>query len=100
VTAAEDEFYKVMGERIARLRRRQGISQLELGRRLGLSRPAVSNIESGQSGTTAYRLNLICRILGCSPDDLMPGRPQLAAETPVTVVMTVGGRSARFQHTF
>ena len=55
---------------IASVRKSKGMSQYDLARLVGVSRNSISNIECGFYHPTAYTAGLICRVLGCSFEDL------------------------------
>lgn len=60
-----------MSKLIARARKKAGISQAELARRIGMHRSVVCRIEQGQRGSLrAYQL--IGRALGLDYRDLLP----------------------------
>jgi transcriptional regulator with XRE-family HTH domain len=59
-----DEICERLGEEIRAARENVGMSQAELGLRVGLSRPSVANLEAGRQDITAARLAMIARVLG------------------------------------
>jgi len=66
-----------VGQRIRRCRQAAGLSQAELGRRLGVTRQAMCRIEHGLVRlSAANRLYEIARMLGVRMEDLM-NRPEL-----------------------
>ena len=66
---AEDE---TIGERIARLRRKKGLTQIDLARRLRVSQPVVSGYENNITGLDgAQRITQLAEILGVSSDELL-----------------------------
>ncbi len=62
-----------LSERIIRARKAAGLSQEELGQRLGVTRQAVSKWETGQTKPDADMLVLLCRELGLTADYLLLG---------------------------
>lgn len=64
-----------LGERIALARKQAGLSQEQLGEKLGVSRQAVSKWESGQTDPSVAYLAQMCRTLGISSDHLLLGEP-------------------------
>lgn len=60
-------------EKLQELRKREGISQEDLARELGVSRQAVSKWESGQSLPETEKLIAISDFFGVSLDDLVRG---------------------------
>lgn len=68
-------------EQIARLRKRAGLTQAALAKKLGVTRLTVSRWETGARRLTADTLERIAEALGCRPGDLFA---QSKAEAPVT----------------
>jgi len=68
----------VVGERIRAIRQQRGLTQKELGQRLGLSEPTVSNHETATTQIGADFLVRYAEVLECHPCDFFdaaPGRP-------------------------
>ena len=64
------------GARIARLRRRRGISQVALAGLVGRSESWLSQVERGQRGVDSLAvLREVARVLRVHLDDLVPGSP-------------------------
>ena len=57
--------------RLAELRKKNGLSQEELADKLGLSRQAVSKWERAESSPDTDNLILLAKIYGVSLDDLL-----------------------------
>lgn len=68
-------------ERIALARKQAGLSQEQLGEKLGVSRQAVSKWESGQTNPDVAYVIEMCRLFGVSSDWLLMGEDS-ATETP------------------
>jgi len=62
---------KKLAKRIKEFREDFGLSQEELGSRLGLPRPSISQIESGQRGVSSIEVAKLSKIFGISTDDLL-----------------------------
>ena len=62
-----------LAEMIAKLRKKCGFSQEELGEKLDVSRQAVSKWESGQAVPELEKLKEMCRIFEVSMDELLGG---------------------------
>ena len=61
-----------LGERIRHARTRYGMSQAELGRRIGISGTAINQIESGKTADPGVsRIIAIAKVLGISTDALL-----------------------------
>lgn len=56
-----------IGESIRMLRKAAGMSQQELADKVGLSRPAISQIEGGKNHPTERTLDAICETLYITP---------------------------------
>jgi transcriptional regulator with XRE-family HTH domain len=64
-----------LGDRIRQARERVGLSQIELARRIGLSKNAMNSIEAGDADPRASRIVAIAQELGVSTDALLLGPP-------------------------
>lgn len=62
-----DKALKVLGQRIADLRREKGLTQEALAEAMGVSRNHVADIELGTRNTGVWSLLLICRALALPP---------------------------------
>ena len=73
-----------LGQRIREHRRRAGLSQEALARRMDVSRQAVTKWESGQSAPSTENLFRLAELFGTTVDLLLPseGADAPAAETP------------------
>ena len=60
-------------DRIAKLRLDRGLTQKEMSRRMGISRPFYSQIESGYRRLDLVYLFMICRALDIEPVELFVG---------------------------
>lgn len=66
------EIINTAGRRIAEMRRERGWNQMELGRRIGVSKQQVMRYETrGIANMRARRLAAPCEVLDCSADDLL-----------------------------
>lgn len=67
-------LYQVIGKRLRKKRKEQGLTQLELAQRAGLTRTSVTNIEQGIQHTSLYTLYELSQLLGFkSIFELLPG---------------------------
>lgn len=69
-------------ERIALARKQAGLSQEQLGEKLGVSRQAVSKWESGQSNPDLTYVAEMCRLFGVSSDWLLLGEEGARESAP------------------
>lgn len=66
-----DAFYKELGERIANIRERLGLSQEKLADLLGVSRVTVSQIENAERKISAEEISKLSKIFNMSSDVLL-----------------------------
>lgn len=66
--AFADQICERIGAEVRGAREGAGMPQAELGRRAGLSRPSVANLEAGRQDITAARLAMVARVLGLDLD--------------------------------
>ena len=60
-----------IGERLAKLRKERGFTQVELAEKLGVSQAVVSEYERGESRLTAPMLLRVAEILSVSADEIL-----------------------------
>ena len=63
-----------LNERIIQARKQAGLTQEQLGEKLGVSRQAVSKWESGQANPDVTYIMEICHLFGLSADWLLFGK--------------------------
>ncbi|MCX7765433.1 MAG: helix-turn-helix domain-containing protein [Candidatus Sumerlaeia bacterium] len=66
-----EELYKRIGKKIRKLREQVGISQQQLARQLGVSRPKVSQIENGEAKISADELVKLSETLNVPMEQLL-----------------------------
>jgi transcriptional regulator with XRE-family HTH domain len=69
-------IYGEVGRRIRQLREKSGFSQKALAKKMGISRPAVSMIESGERKIAADELLKLSRIFHITLEDILTPRKQ------------------------
>lgn len=57
------------------MRQEAGVSQVEMAKRLRISRATLNRLESASQNTTLRTLNQLCRSLRCEPSDLFNAEP-------------------------
>lgn len=62
-TPAENEFNHELGEFLRHARQTQGISQQELGRRIGVTFQQIQKYEAGENRLSVWRLCQIAAVL-------------------------------------
>lgn len=70
-----------MNERLKQLRKALGLSQEELGKRVGVTGPGISKLESGDRNITEQMLKSICREFGASEEWLRTGVGEMLTQT-------------------
>ena len=80
-------FCEAFGRRLAELRDQAGLTQGELGERIGRSENAVVSIETGRSGTYTYVAARMARALGVTLPDLFDVADQPAQESEKRTVV-------------
>lgn len=69
----KDDLYKAIGAAIAAAREGK-MTQLELARLVGMSRPAIANIERGEQQIYTHQLIAIADQIGVTIGDLLPNK--------------------------
>jgi DNA-binding XRE family transcriptional regulator len=74
MTAMNDPFYEAVGKHIHGFRVTRGLTQGELGLRLGppVTRASIANLENGRQRLLLHTAVQIAQILGCDLRDLLP----------------------------
>lgn len=78
-------FYLALGAKIRAARTESGLSQLALGRTLGLERSAIANIENGNQRLLPHYLPLLMQALQVTLLQLLPGPETLAAAGRISI---------------
>lgn len=63
--------YAEIGRRVRALRLERNMTQARLGKVLGTTQTAVSEVERGNRGLTVQQLVKLSRALGASPDEIL-----------------------------
>ncbi|MEX5635827.1 helix-turn-helix domain-containing protein [Parafrankia sp. FMc2] len=89
---AVSALYTDIGGRVRRARKRQGWSQVDLGRVVDLTRSSIANLEAGRQRPPVHVLLLIAKTLEVPVDALLPGAEDLEkiARIPRPVVDLAG----------
>ncbi|MEA3036827.1 MAG: hypothetical protein QOH04_2604 [Sphingomonadales bacterium] len=59
------------GNRLRELRKKAGLTQIELAERTGVSQSAISQIENGETPLNVPWMRTFARVLDCAPADLL-----------------------------
>lgn len=68
----KEEFRRKINENVMRLRREKGLSQVDFGAILGISRTAITGFEANRKFYNLGHLYCLCIYFGCSIYDLIP----------------------------
>ena len=75
---------------VAHRQRLEGVTQAELGRRIGLSRTSVTNIEQGRHHVSLYQFLRIASALEVAPEALLPHLPRKQAVSRMADLLPEG----------
>lgn len=70
VTLSPVNLAERLAVRLRKLRAEAGLSQVQMSKRLGLSRSTLNRLEAADQNTTLRTLDQLCRALKCEPDGL------------------------------
>lgn len=73
------QFQQVFGERVKKRRREMHLTQLELAKRLQITRTALANIESGTQRTSVFLLAQLVHALDASTEYFVPDMVEVQA---------------------
>lgn len=71
MTPEDKGFYQEMGQRIARLRKDQGMTQMQLAETLGIAQQTMAHYEVGRLRVAASMLPTLARALSVSIEELL-----------------------------
>ena len=71
MTQDEKEYFKVLGARIAQMRKNQGLTQVQLAQALGISQQMVGSYEVGRRRVPVSMLPALARALRVQIDELL-----------------------------
>lgn len=78
-----------LARRLRDVRIDRGLTQAEIGRALGLHRPAISEIEAGRRSVTSEELFELSRLLSVPVSDLLPSPREDGEESPAGIGDTI-----------
>ncbi len=67
-----EAIYRDFGRRLRKVRRDAALTQEALGKRVGLTRTSITNIEQGNQHVGLHLLYALARAVGAAPVDLLP----------------------------
>lgn len=71
VTPDEKVFYQTLGQRIATLRKEQGITQVQLAEALGIAQQTLAHYEVGRLRVAAGTLPTLAKVLSVTIEELL-----------------------------
>lgn len=80
-----------LGENILRLRKKQGLSQEQLGEKIDVTRQTISNWELGETSPNPEQLKLLSKILMVSVDELLDNEIKSILEEKVSNTERLAG---------
>ena len=84
-------LYAAFGESVVRHRRSLGgMTQAELGRRIGLSRTSVTNLEQGRHRVSLDKFLRIAEALEVAPEVLLPSVPRESGPSRMVEILPKG----------
>jgi transcriptional regulator with XRE-family HTH domain len=91
----ESNIYEALGALVREHREAQRMSQASLGKRIGLSRASVANIENGRQRIPLHHLYRMAHALGVNAHTLLPnldGSPSPSVERGINSSMQLSAR--------
>lgn len=79
---AAHRIYEAFGAKVRKERAKLGWTQLELSKRIGLTRGSVANIEAGRQSVLLHQFVTIASALKLEPTHLLPAEAQTPVEEP------------------
>lgn len=76
-----DRINGLFGSKLASLRRAKGVSQSELGKRMGLSRTTIANLERGVQNVQLHQVFTLAHALDADPKALIPSWNEVVPES-------------------
>ena len=73
MSAAIEAVHQQVGLRIRSIRETLGVTQLDLAKRVGLTRTSLNNIEAGRQRLLLHGVEAFARALGTTPRQLLKG---------------------------
>ncbi len=89
MTPKDKRFYQNLGQRIAQLRKAQGLTQTQLGETLGISQQTLAHYEVGRLRVAVIMLPALAKALAVSVEELV--------DEPVTATKSKRGPASTLQ---
>lgn len=91
-------LHEILGENIAKRRKKLGLSQKQMAERLGVTPEAVTRIEKGRIALKLTRLEAIARILQCSVSALFRKYTDDTQEKLFIILDAISDVSRKYHH--
>ena len=88
ITPPMERFYKEFGRLLREFRERAQLSQLDVSKRVGLSRTSITNIELGRQQVSLHLLFSLASAVGTNPQSLLPASEFALPEELATTMPT------------
>lgn len=75
-------IYKILGERIKKIRNEKGLSQVDVGKHIGHTSASISNIENGEQRIQLADLYKLAEFFEVEPFFLLPTLQELKDSMP------------------
>jgi len=85
-----NQFQAILGERIKAQRSKKRLTQVQLSELVGVSRPALANIETGKQRVSVFLLARLAEQLEILPGDLIPKLAEAEAKTTQERQISIG----------
>lgn len=82
----DEQAWIALGERLRRSREYLGLSQSEVAEYLGLSRPAITNMESGRRKVSTFELARLAKLYRQPYEFFLGDVPEIAEDTTTTAL--------------
>jgi len=93
--AGMEALYRDFGRRLRNARLGASLSQEALGRRVGLGRTSITNIEQGCQHVGIHLLYDLAKAVGTTPEDLLPDEAAVDGESLDQVPVEMRGHDDR-----
>lgn len=86
-------FQRLFGHRVKTRRRELHLTQSQLASKIGMSRSALANVETGKQRTSILHLAELVRALKTSPGDLLPTLDEAEAQSVRKISVSANGKT-------
>lgn len=77
------KIYRLLGQNVAHLRNKRGLTQAEIAAQIGLTRASLANIETGRQKVLMHHVFRLANALNCdSVLDLVPASFEFSDDVP------------------